>query len=300
MKNYFLPSNLVVFLVLVILPFTTSYAEEVKEEHRLPLAMEVLLKKPKVRQYEIHIHLTNISPGPVRVDVNELPWTPPNDSKWLSAFRMDAQHSSIKQHSFLGKFGSRVIRLLPGESVEDKLVLNNRMATLLEDIDSYGVQLQWDCPPPSLKFVCKEGAKQILSIPKGDLGKPDVYIIEQRICDQLEKTIDLVSVAQGHAVIFLLTAEETIADLNQVQSLLYSVDEYVRQCRPMWTNSWAVSFFTEKRFTGFLTDEAGQELFEEGLWQQANIAQYSSQIRTLFRFPWIKKKADSVYLSVWR
>ena len=286
--------------MLAILLLTFSYAEETEGESWLPLAMEVFLKKPKARQYEIHIHLTNISNSPVRVNVHELPWIPPNDSKWLHAFRMDVQHSQIKQQSILGKFGSRSIRLLPGESVEDKLVLNHRVAALLEEIEEYGVELQWDCPLPFLKFACKEGAKQTLSIPKGDLGKPDVYIIEQSICDQLEKTIGLVSVPQGHAVLFLLTAEETIIDLNQVQSLLYSVDEYVRQCRPMWTNSWAVSFFTEKRFTGFLTDEAGQQLFEEGLWQQANIAQYSSQIRTLFRFPWIKKKADSTYLSVWR
>ena len=300
MTNYFLSLNLVAFLALAVLPFTIIYAEEVEEEPRLPLAMEVFLKKPKNSQYEIHIHLTNISFDPVTVDVNELPWSPPNDSKWLSAFRLDAQHSPIKQHSFLGKFGSRSIRLFPGESVEDKLVLNNRIATLLEDIEAYGVQLQWDCSPSSLKFVCKEGASQTVSIPKGDSGKPDVYTIDQRICDQLEKTIGLVSIPQDYAVIFLLTTEGVIADLNQVQSLLYSVDEYVRSCRPMWTNSWAVSFFTEKRFAGFLTDEAGRRLFEEGLWQQANIAQYSSQIRTLFRFPWIKKKADSTYLSVWR
>ena len=298
-KNYFLLPNLVTFLLLVILSFTISYAEGVEKGSRLPIAMEAFLKKPKARQYEIHIHLTNVSPSPIGVNVQELPWIPPNDSKWLSAFRMDDQHSQIKQHSFLGKFGSRSIRLLPGESVEDKLVLNHRITTLLEDIEVYGVELKSDCPPPSLKFVCKEGTEQTLLIPKGDPGKPDVYIIDQGICDQLEKDIGLVSVPEDHAVLFLLTAEDTITDLDQVQSLLYSVDEYVRQCRPMWTNSWAVSFFTKKHFAGFLTDDAGRRSFEEGLWQQANIAQYSSQIRTLFRFPWIKKKADSVYLSVW-
>jgi len=40
--------------------------------------------------------------------------------------------------------------------------------------------------------------------------------------------------------------------------------------------------------------------FEKGLWQQANIGQYSSQIRTLFRFPWIRKKAETLYLSVYQ
>ena len=43
-----------------------------------------------------------------------------------------------------------------------------------------------------------------------------------------------------------------------------------------------------------------QHYFEKGLWQQTNIGQYSSQIRTLFRFPWIRKKADAVYLSVYQ
>jgi hypothetical protein len=61
-----------------------------------------------------------------------------------------------------------------------------------------------------------------------------------------------------------------------------------------------VSFFTEERFAGFLSDEGNKGYFEEGIWQQVNIGQYSSQIRTLFRFPWIKKRADDVYISVYR
>ena len=68
--------------MLAILLLTISYAEETEEESWLPLAMEVSLKKPKVRQYEIHIHLTNISNSPVRVNVHELPWIPPNASIW--------------------------------------------------------------------------------------------------------------------------------------------------------------------------------------------------------------------------
>ncbi len=275
-------------------------AEEPEAEPRLPLALEVFLKKPQKRQYEIHIHLTNISSEPVTVDVHDLPWTPPNDSKWLLAFRMDAPHSPLAQTVFRGNFGSQRIRLVPGESVQGTLVLNHWMPTLLDDIQRFGVQLQWDCPPPSLKFVCKNGAPRTITIPKDDLGQRDVYAIDDIACGKQEQAIGLISIPEDHDVLFLLASESVMTDLEKMQALLYQVDDYVRQCQPRWTNSWAVSFFTEERFAGFVSDIESERYFEKGLWQHANIGQYSSQIRTLFRFPWVRKKADSVYLSVYR
>jgi len=287
-------------LVLVVMAASIGHAEEREEEPRLPLALEVFLKKPQNHQYAIHIHLTNISSEPLTVDVHDLPWTPPNDSKWLLAFRMDAPHSPLAQTVFRGNFGSQRIRLLPGESVQDTLVLNHRLPTLLDDIQRFGVQLQWDCPPPSLKFVCKNGAPQTITIPKEDLGERDVYAIDDIACGKQKQVIGLVSIPQDHDVLFLLASESVMTDLEKMQALLYQVDDYVHQCQPRWTNSWAVSFFTEERFAGFVSDLENERYFKQGLWQHANIGQYSSQIRTLFRFPWVRKKADSVYLSVYR
>ncbi len=276
------------------------HSEEPEEEPRLPLAMEVFLKKPQAQQYEVHIHLTNVSSEPLFVDVHDLPWTPPNESKWLLANRMDAIRTPIKQNNFLGSFGSRRIRLVSGESIQDTLVLNRRIPSLLKDIQNHGVQLQWECPPPSLKFFCKADAPQTLSIPKGDPGTPDVTFIDVEVCRRLELTIGFVDVPQHHDVLFILTTESVMTDLQKAKTLLYQVDDFVRHCRPRWTNSWAVSFFTDARFAGFVGDLENEDYFERGLWQQANIGQYSSQIRMLFRFPWVRKKSDSVYLSVYR
>jgi len=281
-------------------PLSAIPAEKSEEEPRLPLAMEVFLKKPAERIYALHIHLTNISQEPVTVDVHDLPWVPPNDSKWLEAFRMDAHHSPLKQSSFRGKFGSRTIRLVPGESIQDSMALNPRLPSLLEDIEQFGVQLRWDCPPPSLRFVCKTDLPHTLTIAKEDLGQPDSYTIDTQSCHQLEHTLGLIPNYHHNDVLFVVTTESVLTDLPQAQALLYQVDDYVRQCKPRWTNSWAVSFFTDKKFAGFISDLENQQYFERGLWQQANIGQYSSQIRKLFRFPWIRKKSDSVYLSVYR
>ena len=291
---------LIVWILACVLAPSISQAEEQEEEPRLPLAIEVFLKKPKKDHYDIHIHLTNISQEPVKVNVHDLPWTPPNDSQWFMAYRMDSQNSPIEQISWGGEFGSRVIRLISGESIQDKLALNPRFPSLLKDIDQFGIQLQWECPPPNLKFECKTGSPNTLTIPKADPGQPDVYAIDQTTCRKLEQTIGLISIPKDHDVLFLLTTESVMTDLKKIQSLLLHVDDYVQQCKPMWTNSWAVSFFTDKKFAGFLRDEKNQLHFEKGLWQQANIGQYSSQIRTLFRFPWIRKKAETVYLSVYQ
>ena len=287
-------------LGVVALPPSISLATDSEEIPRLPLAMEVFLKKPQARVYELEIHLTNTSQKLVRVNVRDLPWNPPNDWQWFSAFRMDGQDSPVKQHVQDWKLGSRVIQLVPGESIQDTMVLNPRMPSLLDDIAQFGVQLRWDCPPDSLKFVCHKGSPHILTIPKGDAGQPDVYSRDSSVCLKLGQTIGLIKVPKGHEVLFLLTPESVMVDLQKIQALLYQVNNYVQQCHPSWTNSWAVSFFTEERYAGFLSDEGNKRYFEEGIWQQVNIGQYSSQIRTLFRFPWIKKRADDVYISVYR
>ncbi|MCY4131697.1 MAG: hypothetical protein OXF39_03520 [Nitrospira sp.] len=283
-----------------VLSASTGQAVEPESESRTSLAMDVFLKKPAGRIYEIHVHLTNNNPEPVTVNLRDLPWLPPNDAGWLSAFRMDAQHSPIQQDSFPGKFGSQGIRLVPGESVQGKLVLNQRMPTLLEDVRLFGVRLEWECAHPSLHLVCKRDAPRTMLIPKDDPGEPDVYAVDEPACRRLEHAIGFIEVPQGHELLFLLTNESVMADLEQVQALLYQVDDYIRQCRPTWTNSWAVDFFAEERVAGFLRDQEGRRYFEKGRWQRANIGQYSSRIRTLYRFPWSRKKADAVYLSVYR
>ncbi len=299
MKSLRVPLSFLCVLF-VVFPLSTSLAEDPQEEPRLPLAMEVFLKKPQERVYELHVHLTNVSQELVTVNVRDLPWNPPNDSKWFSTFRMDGQEGLVKQRVQDWNLGSRVIQLLPGESVQDTLLLNPRMPSLLDDIAQFGVQIRWDCPPSSLKFVCHKGSPQILTIPQGDAGRPDVYSLDAPVCLKLGQAIGLIRIPEGHEVLFLLTSESVMVDLPKIQALLYQVDDYVQQCQPSWTNSWAVSFFTEERFAGFLSDEGNKRYFEEGIWQQVNIGQYSSQIRTLFRFPWIKKRADDVYISVYR
>lgn len=275
-------------------------AAEPEQESRISLAMDVFLKKPMERVYEIHVHLTNHNPESVTINLRDLPWIPPNDAGWLSAFRMDARLSPIRQESFPGKFGSRSIRLVPGESVQGKLGLNQRIPTLLEDVRLSGVRIEWECVHPSLHLVCKQDALRTIMIPKDDPGEPDVYAVDEPACRRLERKIGLIDVPRGHEVLFLLTGESVMADLEQVQALLYRVDDYVRQCQPTWTNSWAVDFFAEERIAGFLREQEGRRHFEKGLWQRANIGQYSSQIRTLYRFPWSRKQADTVYLSVYR
>ena len=297
-----LGSSLMFWLLAIVFTLSPSafQAEEPEEKPRLPLAIQVFLKKPAERVYELHIHLTNISQDPVTVNVHELPWVPPNDSKWLEVFRIGAQHSPLEQGTFLGNFGSRTIRLVPGESIQNSLGLNPRLPSLLEDIKQFGVELHWNCPPESLRFVCQTGSPHSITIPKEDPGHPDQYAIDEPACRQIEHDLGLIKNFQHEDVLFIVTTDSVLTDLSRAQALLYRVDDYVRECKPGWTNSWGVSFFTDEKYAGFISDLENQRYFERGLWQKANIGQYSSEIRTLFRFPWIKKKADSVYLSVYR
>ncbi len=288
------------YLTVVLLCVVPSPSHSQDEEvSRLPLAMEVFLKKPKVRWYELHIHLTNISSSTVTVDLTELPWNPPNDYRWFSAIRLDDQNTSILPKVRPWKIGSRRVQLLPGESIQDTIALNSHIPSFLNNIDQFGVKVQWDCPPPALRLECKDGAPTSITFPKQDPGTPDAYTINTHTCRQREETIGLISIPPDHHLLFLFTSESVMKDLKQIQALLLEVDDYVRECQPTWTNSWAASFFTDKKLAGFLGDENHEELFKKGTWQQINIGQYSSQIRKLFRFPWIKKQSDTRYLSIY-
>lgn len=175
---------IILALSIFVLP-TASAAEDPEEDPRLPLAMEVFLKKPAKHLYELHVHLTNISDEPVSVNVRDLPWNPTDGSTWLSVHRMDTEQSSIRQDVPIGRFGSRVVRLVPGESIQNTIALNPRIPSLLDDIEQAGVELRWDCPPSDLKFLCHPGSPNTLTIPKGDPGQPDVYSIDHQACKAL-------------------------------------------------------------------------------------------------------------------
>ena len=300
MISRFFYSLIIILWIWSVFPCPPGYAETHSEDDpRLPLAMEVFLMKPKQHQYVIHIHLTNISQELVKVDVHDLPWNPPNDSGWLVVSRLDDEMSPLQQLTPAWEIGSQEVPLLPGESIQDKLALNPRIPSIMKEIENYGIRLHWDCPLRSLKFVCQKNAPQAITIAKHDPGTPDVTQINKPACDKLEKTIGLITIPKDHEVLFLHTQERVMTDLSKVQSLLYQVDDYVRLCQPFWTNSWAVNFFSDAKFAGFLSDVKNEQYFKEGQWQIANVGQYSSQTRTLYRFPWIKKKSDTVYLSAY-
>lgn len=295
-----LNTKAVVLIAAFFIPSTMGLADDAQEDPRLPLGMEVFLKKPKPQVYVLHVHVTNLSQAPETVHVHDFPWVPPNDGQWLKAARQNGSGAALQQRFPLGKVGSRPVKLLPGESVQDTIALNPRMPSLLDDIRQYGVRLYWDCPPPGLKFVCAPGSSHTLLIPKGDPGEPDVYSIDVQACRRQEESIQLVRIPQDHEVLFVQSTSSTMKDLPRIRSLLFEIADYVQDCHPSWTNSWGVSFFTDKQYAGFLRDDKSQLMFEKGEWQNANIGQYSSQIRTLFRFPWIKKQSDSVYVTVYR
>ncbi len=287
------------FVALIFSPLSVKALDDSEDVPRLPLALDVFLKKPQAQTYNLHIHLTNMSNESVNVDLHDLPWNPPNDSKWLSAVQMGRSQKLLKQHVHRWDIGSQKVPLKPGESIQGRILLNPRFPSLLKDIKEFGVQIRWECPPRALKFICGQQSLTAVSIPKGDLGHADAYLVNSKLCHQSADDIGLIKIPKDDQVLFLHTLESVMEHLPQIRALLRQVSAYVQQCQPRWTNSWSVSFFTDDKIAGFLRDVEKEQFFKEGLWQESNIGQYSSQARKLFRFPWVKNKSDEVYLSVY-
>jgi len=291
-----------IVLLCGVLPWfwiSTSHAVE-DEELPKPISMEVFLKIPTQNHYEFHIHLTNSGDTSLVIDLHDLPWLPPNDATWLTAFRQHSGKQTLTQLFPIGEYGYHDIPLLPGESVQGKMTLNDRFPTLSEDIAQHGVTFEWSCDLPSDTFLCKEANATMISIPLGAPGNPDPYFIDQQACRTLGDQIGLINTHSTDEVLFILMTEDVMRKTSQVTALLYQVNIYVEKCKPMWTNSWAVSFFTDPTLAGYLNESNHYSYFERGLWQQANIGKYSSQIRTLFRFPWSRTQSDEGYISVYQ
>ena len=176
----------------------TSQASE-HEEPPLPISMEVFLKIPRQNHYEFHIHLTNSGDTSLVIDLHDLPWLPPNDATWLTAFRQNSDKQPLIQLFPIGEYGSHDIPLLPGESVQGKMSLNDRFPTLSEDIAKHGVTFEWSCNLPSDIFLCKEANATRISIPQGSPGSPDPYFIDQQACRTLGDQIGLI---KAHSMIF--------------------------------------------------------------------------------------------------
>lgn len=138
----------------------------------VPLRLEAALQGPTEEGYRLRVKLTNISSELVTIDELDLPWIAPNELEFLErAYRHDATRSILGKKGPVEDYFGRKINLQPGQSLIGTLTLKHYFSGLEESLKRTDVTVEWNCRSLSTTFVCNEGERGKLLVPKKRSGQ---------------------------------------------------------------------------------------------------------------------------------
>lgn len=72
---------------------------------------------------------------------------------------------------------------------------------------------------------------------------------------------------------------------TKARKLLLPLQASLKQCRPDWGKTWAVSFFSNAKYAGYKSDENVAALVANGSWAKAYLAEYERLTQRLILYP---------------
>ena len=85
--------------------------------------------------------------------------------------------------------------------------------------------------------------------------------------------------------IFVIAQESQINTSAKARNLLLLLQASLKQCRPAWGKTWAVSFFSNARYAGYKSDENVAALVANGSWAKAYLGEYERLTQRLILNP---------------
>src|SRR5690348_6036707 len=85
--------------------------------------------------------------------------------------------------------------------------------------------------------------------------------------------------------IFVVAQEGQINTSAKARKILLPVQASLKQCRPNWGRTWAVSFFSDAKYAGNKSDDNMAALVANGSWAKAYLAEYERQTQRLILNP---------------
>ena len=79
--------------------------------------------------------------------------------------------------------------------------------------------------------------------------------------------------------------KDQINTTAKARKLLLLLQASLKQCRPGWGRSWAVSFFSDAKYSGYKSDENMAAFVANGSWSKAYLAEYERQTHRLILYP---------------
>jgi len=85
--------------------------------------------------------------------------------------------------------------------------------------------------------------------------------------------------------IFVIARVDQLNTTAKARKLLLPLEASLKQCRPNWGRTWAVSFFSEAKYAGYKSDENVAALVANGSWAKAYLGEYERQTQRLVLNP---------------
>jgi len=132
------------------------------------LQLRVAIEQPTARTgIRLHVQLINISQEVVAINELDLPWIDPNVLEFLErAYRRDAPQRELPQKGPMVDYFGRTINIQAGHSLEGTLNLVSYFSGIEEAILQSDVVVEWNCRSLSVRFICEEGERGKILIPK--------------------------------------------------------------------------------------------------------------------------------------
>ncbi len=85
--------------------------------------------------------------------------------------------------------------------------------------------------------------------------------------------------------IFVIVQVSQIDTVARARKVLLSLQSSLKQCRPGWGNTWAVSFFSNAKYAGYKSDDNMAAFVANGSWSKAYLAEYERETQRLIMNP---------------
>jgi len=113
-------------------------------------------------------------------------------------------------------------------------------------------------------------------------------VVAQAAPEQSCKSDDspkIVRIDDRNERIFVIAQANQINTTAKARKLLLPLQASLKQCRPGWGRTWAVSFFSDPKYAGYKSEDNLAALVANGSWAKAYLGEYERQTQRLILNP---------------
>jgi hypothetical protein len=126
-------------------------------------------------------------------------------------------------------------------------------------------------------------------------------VVAQTAPEQSCKSDDspkIVRIDDRNVRIFVIAQANQINTTAKARKLLLPLQASLKQCRPGWGRTWAVSFFSDPKYAGYKSEDKMAALVANGSWAKAYLGEYERQTQRLILNPAERERIKFLRVSL--